>query len=151
QVPGVMRLDMLYGMGGQSTYDYPGEFHRAALEIGSGDIATIIYTSGTTGVPKGAMLTHRNLVSNVIATSGRLTVRPDDVSLSFLPLSHIFQRHVDYASMYAGATIAYAESGGAVIDDLMSVGATFAAGVPRFFEKVYGQILSEVSKSPAVV
>jgi len=151
QVPGVMRLDALYEMGRQSTCGYPGEFRRAALEIRPDDIATIIYTSGTTGVPKGAMLTHRNLVSNVLATSERLPLGAADVSLSFLPLSHIFQRHVDYASIHGGATIAYAETLGTVADDLISVGATFAAGVPRFFEKVYGRILSEVSETSPVV
>src|SRR5262249_42260242 len=107
---GVMRIESLYEMGRQSTYDYPGEFRRAAREIDPEDLATIIYTSGTTGVPKGAMLTHRNLVSNILATSERLPLQPNDVSLSFLPLSHIFQRHVDYASFRAGVTIAYAEN-----------------------------------------
>ena len=150
QAPGVMRLDTLYDMGRQSTYDYPGEFRRAALAIDPDDVATIIYTSGTTGVPKGAMLTHRNLVSNVIATSKRLPLHADDVSLSFLPLSHIFQRHVDYATLHAGATIAYAGGVASVVDDLKTVRATVAAGVPRFFEKVYGRILSEVSLGSAL-
>src|SRR5262245_3936535 len=147
--PGVMRLDTLYEMGRQSTYDYPGEFRRTAFAIDPDDVATIIYTSGTTGVPKGAMLTHRNLVSNVIATSKRLPLRVDDISLSFLPLSHIFQRHVDYATLHAGATIAYTESLENVVEDLRTVGATVAAGVPRFFEKVYGRTFSEVSRGSA--
>jgi long-chain acyl-CoA synthetase len=151
QAPGVMRLDKLYGMGRQSTYDYPGEFRRAAVAVAADEVATIIFTSGTTGVAKGAMLTHHNLVSNVIATSERLPIRADDLSLSFLPLSHIFQRHVDYASMHAGATTAYAEPAGSVADDMMSVRPTFAAGVPRFFEKIYDRIFSEVSNNPAVI
>jgi long-chain acyl-CoA synthetase len=150
QAPGVMRLDTLYDMGRQSTYDYPGEFRRAAVAIDPDDVATIIYTSGTTGVPKGAMLTHRNLVSNVIATSKRLPLHADDVSLSFLPLSHIFQRHVDYATLHAGATIAYTGGTASVVDDLKTIRATVAAGVPRFFEKVYSRILSEVSLGSAV-
>src|SRR5215510_11166271 len=150
QAPGVMRLDTLYDMGRQSTYDYPGEFRRAALAIDPDDVATIIYTSGTTGVPKGAMLTHRNLVSNVIATGKRLPLHADDVSLSFLPLSHIFQRHVDYATLHAGATIAYTGGVSSVVDDLKTVRATVAAGVPRFFEKVYSRILSEVSQGSFV-
>src|SRR4030095_7381343 len=90
QLPEIMRLDVLCGMGRQSVYDYPGEFRRSALAVDAGDIATIVYTSGATGVPKGAMLTHRNLISNVVATSERLQLRQDDMSLSFLPLSHIF-------------------------------------------------------------
>ena len=146
----VMRLDALYEIGRQSSYGFPGEFRRMGLAIGPDDVATIIYTSGTTGVPKGAMLTHRNLVSNVVATSERLLVESGDVSLSFLPLSHIFQRHVDYASMFAGATTAYPESTLSVAQDMLRVRPTFAAGVPRFFEKIHGHILSEVSRGSMV-
>src|SRR5215831_3029737 len=143
QAPGVMRLDTLYDMGRQSTYDYPGEFRRAALAIDPDDVATIIYTSGTTGIPKGAMLTHRNLMSNIAATRAVLPLFPEDTSLSFLPLAHIFQRHVDYASIDAGATVAYAQTLNAVQDDMLEVHPTFAAGVPRFFEKMFARILSE--------
>src|SRR5437762_2153603 len=146
----IMTLDTLYEMGQQSMEHCPGEFQRKACAVGCDDVATIIYTSGTTGVPKGAMLTHRNLISNVLATSQRLPLLPSDVNLSFLPLSHIFQRHVDYASFYAGSTIAYAESIASVIDDMAAVRPTFAAGVPRFFEKVYARVLSQVSRGPAV-
>ncbi|HYR83431.1 MAG TPA: long-chain fatty acid--CoA ligase [Terriglobia bacterium] len=148
--PGVMKLDALYEVGRQSAYDYPGEFRRSALAVAPDDVATIIYTSGTTGVPKGAMLTHRNLVSNILATSEVLPLTPTDISLSFLPLSHVFQRHVDYASVHAGSTIAYAESLAAVADNMMEVHPTICAGVPRFFEKVYARILSEVARGPLV-
>jgi long-chain acyl-CoA synthetase len=146
---GVMSLDTLYEMGRKSAY--PGAFRDSALGVAPDELATIIYTSGTTGVPKGAMLTHRNLVSNILATAERLRVEMSDVSLSFLPLSHILQRHVDYACVHAGATIAYAESGGIVTDDMMDIQPTFAAGVPRFFEKMHARIVSEVSKGPAVL
>src|SRR6266581_3147271 len=148
--PEVMRLDALIDMGRQSTYDYPGEFRRAALAVDADQVATIIYTSGTTGVPKGAMLTHRNLVSNVIGTGEMLRLVPADVKLSFLPLSHIFQRHVDYASVHAGTTVAYAESVTSVAQDMLGLRPTFAAGVPRFFEKLYARVLTEVSRLPAV-
>jgi long-chain acyl-CoA synthetase len=146
--PGIVALDTLYDIG--RPYENPGEFRRAALVVDPGDLATIIYTSGTTGIPKGAMLTHRNLVSNVVASGERLPIWPDDVNLSFLPLSHIFQRHVDYASLLAGATTAYAQNIMTVSDDMMEVRPTFAAGVPRFFEKIYERILSEVSRASAV-
>src|SRR5262249_55665522 len=73
-----------------------------------------------------------------------------DTSLSFLPLAHIFQRHVDYASIDAGATIAYAQNLNAVQDDMLEVRPTFAAGVPRFFEKMYARILSEAARGPAI-
>ncbi len=148
--PGVIRLDALYDIGKQSAFDYPGEFRRSCKVVDPDDIATIIYTSGTTGVPKGAMLTHHNIVSNVVATRAVLPLSMEDVSLSFLPLAHIFQRHVDYASLDAGATIAYAESLTAVPENMKDVRPTFAAGVPRFFEKVYSRIMSEVSRGPSI-
>src|SRR3989454_2102130 len=146
----VMHFDTLYELGRRSMERCPREFRRKACAIDGDQVATIIYTSGTTGVPKGAMLTHRNLISDVLATSQRLPLQPADVGLSFLPLSHIFQRHVDYASFYAGSTIAYAESIASVIDDMAAVRPTFAASVPRFFEKVYARVLSQISRGPAI-
>lgn len=148
--PGVMRLDTLYEIGRQSAFDYPGEFRRTALAVDPDSVATIIYTSGTTGVPKGAMLTHRNLVANIVASGEVLPLTPADVSLSFLPLSHIFQRHVDYASVRSGVTIAYPENPSAISENMAEVRPTFAAGVPRFFEKVYARIVSEVSRGSMV-
>src|SRR5581483_6914607 len=106
--PGIMRLETLTKIGRDCVAEYPREFRDEAGRRAAGDIATIIYTSGTTGASKGAMLTHRNMLSNIEATSQVLPLSPGDVELSFLPLSHIFQRHLDYAAMYAGSTIAYA-------------------------------------------
>src|SRR5262245_63723757 len=106
-----MRLDTLYDMGRQSTYDYPGEFRRTAFAVDPDDVATIIYTSGTTGEPKGAMLTHRNIHFDVDAALAVLRYRPTDVLLSWLPLSHIFERMAGlYAALRACVTIAYAEN-----------------------------------------
>jgi long-chain acyl-CoA synthetase len=147
--PGVIPLETLYETGRQRVR--AGVFRRFALAVQPEQLATIIYTSGTTGVPKGAMLTHRNLVSNILSTAERLPLRASDTSMSFLPLSHIFQRHVDYACLYAGATIAYAESGATVANDILEIHPTFAAGVPRFFEKLYARIYSEVSNGPSVL
>lgn len=147
--PGVMRLDTLYKIGREGAAEHRGEFRRAIAKGNADDVATIIYTSGTTGVPKGAMLTHRNLVSNVLATLEVLPLNETDVELSFLPLSHIFQRHVDYAAMRVGATIAYAENLNTVGDNMAEVRPTFAAGVPRFFEKVRARILAQVESGSA--
>ena len=144
--PGVLRMETLYKTGKQSATDNPGAFRAAVAQRKPDDVATIIYTSGTTGAPKGAMLTHRNLVSNILATQEVLPMRSDDVELSFLPLSHIFQRHVDYCAFYAGTTIAYAEDPTAVADDLPVIRPTFIAAVPRFFEKVRAKILTEVQR-----
>ena len=146
----VMPLDALYEMGRQAMYEYPGDFQRKAYAVQADAVATIIYTSGTTGVPKGVMLTHRNLMCNVLATSERLPLAAVDVGLSFLPLSHIFQRHVDYASFYAGATIAYSDARTSVVEDMAAVRPTFAAAVPRFFEKIHARILWEVSRGAGV-
>jgi long-chain acyl-CoA synthetase len=143
---GVIPISALYDAGRQSRCDYPGEFYRKACAVDPDDLATIIYTSGTTGVPKGVMLTHCNLISNVLATVKVLPLSAADVGLSFLPLSHIFQRHVDYASLNAGAAIAYSDNAASVVKDMAEVLPTFAAGVPRFFEKIYARIISEVSR-----
>ena len=144
--PEVVPIETLYDIGRSMTAVHPGEFRHSATAVGPEELATIIYTSGTTGVPKGAMLTHWNLVSNILATGERLPLQPSDISLSFLPLSHIFQRHVDYACFYAGATIAYAETGATVSQDMLQIRPTFAAGVPRFFQKIYTRILAEAGQ-----
>jgi long-chain acyl-CoA synthetase len=146
----VLHLDALYETGRRLSQAKSDEFRYSALAVDPEQLATIIYTSGTTGIPKGAMLTHRNLVSNIRATSERLPLTMSDVNLSFLPLSHIFQRHVDFACLNAGVTIAYAENATTVGDDMMQVRPTFASGVPRFFEKIHDRILAEVSHAPAV-
>ena len=111
------------------------------------DLATIIYTSGTTGAPKGVMLTHWNLVSNVIASVPAFDLGSTDVHLSFLPLNHIFERTAGYNIMlYAGATIAYAESIERAAANLMEVRPTLLLAVPRFYEKLIERIM-EVAKA----
>src|SRR5262249_36484880 len=94
--------------------------------------------------------THRNLISNIIASLEVLPLTPLDVGLSFLPLSHIFQRHVDYGSLHAGATITYCGDATSLPEDMAAVRPTFASGVPRFFEKVYARIAWEVSQSSRI-
>ena len=119
----------------------------AANSPGPDDLATIIYTSGTTGAPKGVMLTHRNLVSNAIASLTALDLGPTDVHLSFLPLNHIFERTAGYHVMiYAGATIAYAESIEKAAQNLVEVRPTVLLAVPRFYEKLIDRAM-EVAKA----
>lgn len=113
------------------------------------DLATLIYTSGTTGSPKGVMLTHGNILANIEACAQRLTVGEDDQCLSFLPLSHVFER-VDgyYFMLLQGVTIAYAESVDTVPADLQTVGPTVVLSVPRLFEKVYARVMERVLSGP---
>ncbi|HEU4334092.1 MAG TPA: long-chain fatty acid--CoA ligase [Candidatus Eisenbacteria bacterium] len=100
-------------------------------------LATIIYTSGTTGEPKGVMLTHGNVVSEVLLALQAMQLRPDDIYLSFLPLSHIFERCSGYYTMlYAGTTIAYAESFERIAANLKEVRPTIVLSVPRLYEKI---------------
>jgi long-chain acyl-CoA synthetase len=107
------------------------------------DVATIIYTSGTTGEPKGVMLTHYNLFSNVnAALASAVAVGPEDIALSFLPLSHVFQRMVDYAMFRAGTPLAYVSSIDNVVAAMGAVHPTIAVAVPRVYEKIYTAFLS---------
>src|SRR5207249_6097295 len=101
----------LIALGAPALAADPGAYRRLAAQVKPDDLATIIYTSGTTGEPKGAMLTSANIHFDLVACLQVMEVRPTDVDLSFLPLSHIFERMAGLYSMLArGATIAYAES-----------------------------------------
>lgn len=109
-------------------------------QVAPEDLATIIYTSGTTGDPKGVMLTHRNFVTNVIDTGGHVAFRPDDIVLSVLPLSHVFERCAMYMYLHFGMTVFYAESIEKIGDNLREVRPTVLVAVPRLFEKIYARI-----------
>ena len=104
------------------------------------DLATIIYTSGTTGEPKGVMLAHSNLVSNIIDCSGHLSFSDEDIVLSVLPLSHIFERTAMYMYIHHGMSVYYAESLDKIGDNLREVRPTLMVAVPRLFEKIYARI-----------
>lgn len=123
--------------------------HGAAPD--SDDVATIIYTSGTTGSMKGAMLTHRNIVSNVVSALSVLQIGPIDTHLSFLPLSHIFERTAgQFVMVYAGATIAYAESIEAVPRNLIEVHPNVLLAVPRFYEKILQLAMEAVEQAGGI-
>jgi long-chain acyl-CoA synthetase len=110
------------------------------------DILTLIYTSGTTGDPKGAMLTHGNLVSNVVAAASIVDLTTNERALSFLPLTHIFERMAGHFLMFhVGAAIYYAESVNTVAADLLEVRPTVLASVPRIYEKIFAKIYDTVS------
>jgi long-chain acyl-CoA synthetase len=116
-------------------------YRNEALDVSPDQVATIIYTSGTTGEPKGAMLTHGNIASNVAAVTRAIPFRGDDVSLSFLPLSHILERMFDYLMFAVGVSIAYVESMDTIVDNLGEVRPTIVVSVPRIYEKIYARVL----------
>ncbi|MDC1451803.1 long-chain fatty acid--CoA ligase [Vicingaceae bacterium] len=107
------------------------------------DLATLIYTSGTTGRPKGVMLTHKNLVSNSLASRKRLPLVSDSKSLSFLPLCHVYERMISYLYFYTGTSIYYAESLETIGDNLREVKPDVFTAVPRLLEKVYDKIVAK--------
>ncbi len=116
-------------------------YERDALAVSPDAVATLIYTSGTTGKPKGAMLTHDNFFSNATASRGAVEVGPSDLALSFLPLSHVFERQGDYLLFSCGCTIAYADSVDTVPLNMTEVRPTFMMSVPRLYEKLYARVL----------
>jgi long-chain acyl-CoA synthetase len=128
----------------------PGVFEQRAARVKPDDVATIIYTSGTTGEPKGAMLTHANFVSNVVACCSVVPITGDATAISFLPLSHVFERMLDYAYLYRHASIAYAESIDKLKDNLLEVNPHCFGAVPRVYEKVHARIRERVDKGSRV-
>ncbi len=122
-------------------------FEAALSAVRPDQLASIIYTSGTTGTPKGVMLTHENIATNV--RDNGFDLRPTDICLSFLPLSHVAERVADYAYFYNGATVAYPENLETVADNLREVRPTVVLGVPRFFEKIHARVMDAISSAPA--
>jgi long-chain acyl-CoA synthetase len=122
-----------------------------ALGVKPDDVATLIYTSGTTGNPKGVMLTHDNIYSNVMAGAEAIPFGGDDTCLSFLPLSHIFERMAGhYLMLHTGTTIAYAESIDTVSINMQEVGPTIVLSVPRLYEKMYARVLDNALSGGAI-
>ena len=138
---GVMPLSELQAKGRSSKLD-AGRWRTEALTVRPDDVATLIYTSGTTGDPKGVMLTHGNLTSNVVAGLSVLGLASSDECLSFLPLSHVFERMAGhYVMVHAGVIINYASSVDTVAAELLEVRPTVVLSVPRLFEKIYAKVL----------
>ena len=126
-------------------------YKSAADAVRPGDLATIIYTSGTTGDPKGVMLTHDNLFSNVMAAAACIPFLNNEVGLSFLPLSHIFERMAGhYLMFHVGCSIAYAESIDTVPIDMQTVRPSLVLSVPRLYEKMYARVLENALAGGAV-
>src|SRR5215472_3996878 len=126
------------------------EYRRRAAEIKGDSLATIIYTSGTTDEPKGVMLTHSNLSSNCIDSASGHRLLSSDVALEFLPLAHVYERTAAYSYMFNGVAIAYLERIEDVPLALLEIHPTLAAAVPRFFEKIYANILEKGSRESGI-
>ena len=124
------------------------DFDMRARSIGPEDLATIIYTSGTTGDSKGVMLTHANMASNIECSLFEFGVGEGETSISFLPLSHVTARHVDFAMLYHGVTLAYCSSMEMLPKALNEVHPTVFVAVPRFYEKVYMQVVQKTRAFP---
>ena len=112
----------------------------AARVVAPDDLATIIYTSGTTGTPKGAILTHGNMASNIVYSLNGFDIHPCQLSISFLPLSHVTARHVDFAMLYHGVTLAYVPLAHQLPRALLEVRPTTFVVVPRVYEKIHTQV-----------
>jgi long-chain acyl-CoA synthetase len=125
------------------------QFDLAARSANPDDLATIIYTSGTTGVPKGAMLTHRNIASNISGWLPGFDFHSGHISLSFLPLSHVTARNVDLGLLYRGTTLAYVSFIDQLPKALLEVRPTVFVGVPRVYEKIHAQVDQKATAFPA--
>ncbi len=112
-----------------------------ALQAEPHDVATVLYTSGTTGTPKGVMLTHNNIASNVRSSEMILEIGDRDNTVSFLPLSHILQRMVDFLFFWSGCRIGYPRSFDTLIDDIATLAPTVVVSVPRIYEKIYNGVM----------
>jgi long-chain acyl-CoA synthetase len=126
------------------------QFRDVARAVKPEQLATIVYTSGTTGEPKGVMLAHGGLVANVFAASEVFGLSENDVSLSFLPLSHTFERVVSWIYLFNGVHVVFAESFDTVGRDIGLARPTVVTGVPRVFEKLYARILDKGAGSPGM-
>jgi long-chain acyl-CoA synthetase len=117
------------------------DYRRRAAEVSGEQLATIIYTSGTTGEPKGVMLSHANLASNVVDGFEGYALTTADLGLSFLPLAHVYERVIDLGYILRGISVAYVDRIENVPQALLEVKPTFVAAVPRFYEKIFANII----------
>lgn len=128
--------------------EWDPELEANARTVGPDDLASIIYTSGTTGTPKGVQLTHGNLTANILCSLDGYDVGPGQISLSFLPLSHVTARHVDFALLYRGVTLAYCPFIEKVPQALLEVRPHILVSVPRVYEKLHSQVEQNTRRSP---
>jgi long-chain acyl-CoA synthetase len=146
-ITGFINLEDLIEMGQQVEAQNSGLFEQLASRIKPEDEASLIYTSGTTGVPKGVILTHHNFITNVKTCVSLFDITYRDTVLSFLPLSHVLERMVMFAYIYAGSTVGFAESVETVAQNLLEVRPHIMVSVPRVFEKIYARVMDSILSS----
>jgi long-chain acyl-CoA synthetase len=140
KIPGVKFWNEILDLGSKVDNS---ELEKVKSAVKEDDLATLIYTSGTTGVPKGVMLSHKNLVSNAHDCHDRLPVDCNGIALSFLPICHVYERMISYLYMVNGVSIYFAESIDTVGDNLKEVKPHVFVAVPRLLEKVYDKIIAK--------
>ncbi|HEY4710458.1 MAG TPA: long-chain fatty acid--CoA ligase [Candidatus Acidoferrales bacterium] len=136
----ILRYEALIATAGDADI---AQYRGRSAEVSGKQLATIIYTSGTTGEPKGVMLSHANLTSNALDSTKDIETLRGDLALSFLPLSHVYERVVDYSYFFRGISVAYIEQTELVSQALLEVHPMMVAAVPRFFEKIYATIIEK--------
>jgi long-chain acyl-CoA synthetase len=146
----VLTWEQLLAKGAEYVAEHAGEVLQISNTLKGNDLATIVYTSGTTGVPKGAMIPHSNIYFVCGTLAAAVGFSSEDMSLSFLPLSHIFERiGGQFLHIHQGIAIAFAESMDTVGDNMVEIRPTIMNAVPRFYEKAYNRIQSQIRSMPA--
>jgi len=143
QVEGATNIDYLYNLGEAHEHELLQTLDEIKKSLGEEEMVTMIYTSGTTGIPKGVMLSHRNLVSNFTTHAHNFEMGPAHKAISFLPLCHIFERIVNYNFLYKGIGMYYVETLAQIMPAIKEVQPHIFCGVPRLLERVYNSILTK--------
>jgi long-chain acyl-CoA synthetase len=142
----LVSFDSIEEQGARLACEQPDLYEAISSDVHGRDLASIIYTSGTTGEPKGVMLTHSNVTFNALASGSFLQIEPGGVMLSFLPLSHIFERMVLYLCLHRGVQINYATGIETVAADIQDVHPTLMSTVPRLLEKIYARMQKKAAE-----
>jgi long-chain acyl-CoA synthetase len=144
---GTLSFEEVIEKGKKVEKNNPELFEKGALEAKPSDIASIIYTSGTTGMPKGVMLMHSNFISNVLTCAPLLPFSDKDTAMSLLPLSHVYERMVEFVYLYKGCTIGFGEGFDTIPQNLLEIRPHIMALAPRILEKFYAGVMDNVLAS----
>lgn len=148
KIKGVKHWHEILDLGKETADKHHDTLMALKVCINPSDLSTLIYTSGTTGAPKGVMLSHQNLMSNVMAHIHNHSLGPEHRTLSFLPLSHIYERSLNYHFQYKGLCIYYAENMGTIMDNIKEIKPHIFSSVPRLLERVYSGIIGKGKDLP---